>query len=119
MTLNNEQLEAIRKRAEAATEGPWELDEDDFGLWNRNGRNYIGSIGKSMADSDAEFIAHAREDVPALLSLVAQQRAEVERLRNEISFIANVDMSRAYDADHVIVSVKGWAHRALNGGANE
>ncbi|MEI2356115.1 hypothetical protein [Mesobacillus zeae] len=49
------------------------------------------------------------EDIPALL-------AEVKRLRDEISFIANVDMvSGAYDVDHVAVSVKCWALRALEG----
>lgn len=42
-------------------------------------------------------------------------KKEVERLRNEINFIANVDMSRAYDAEHVAVSVKSWALNVLEG----
>lgn len=42
--------------------------------------------------------------------------AEVERLRNEISFIANVDMVKnAHDIEHVAVSVKSWALDTLEG----
>ena len=49
------------------------------------------------------------EDVPALLS-------EVERLREELSFIASVDLLKnAYDAEHVAVSVKSWALNVLDG----
>lgn len=71
--LTPEKLEAIRKRAEAASEGPWELDGDDGGIWNNGGFNYLGSA-RSFYDDDANFIAHSREDIPVLL-------AEVERLR--------------------------------------
>ena len=48
-------LEAIKARATAATEGPWEWDDPTIG----------------------QFLAHAREDIPALL-------AEVERLRGQL-----------------------------------
>jgi hypothetical protein len=50
MTLD---IDAIRARAEAATEGPW---------------------GQSSTDPDVAFLINAREDVLALI-------AEVERLR--------------------------------------
>lgn len=71
--LTNEQIEAIRKRAEAATEGPWRI-----GKQSPNGLNNIGTMGglltaQTLNEADAEFIAHAREDVPALL-------AEIDRL---------------------------------------
>lgn len=84
--MNAKQIEAIRQRAEKATLGDWDYDVEDFGISN-------GNFMVAMADVDAkgypfinakevdlEFIAHAREDIPALLSLVAQQQAEVERL---------------------------------------
>jgi len=49
-------------------------------------------------------------------NMVLAMFSEIERLRNEISFIANVDMvSGAYDAEHVAVSVKSWALDALEG----
>lgn len=54
--------EEIRARCEAATPGPWALGEDAD----------IKAEGTSIAGllntlNDAEFIAHAREDIPYLL----------------------------------------------------
>jgi hypothetical protein len=84
-------IEAVRARADAATEGPW-LIWDGFGP-NVHGEMGAARIGPELSHSraifagshpgegtisgtaaDMEFIAHAREDVPALC-------AEVERLR--------------------------------------
>lgn len=74
--LTNADMAEIKKRAEAATEGPWNkfpiVDNDEFVV-----------IGGDMVaetvyeEADATFIAHARQDVPALL-------AEVERLRKAL-----------------------------------
>jgi hypothetical protein len=79
-------LDAIRARADAATPGPW-MHATHTG--RKDGVSLVGQISKRgtgqavavLADSDvrqrakdAEFVAHAREDVPALV-------AEVERLR--------------------------------------
>ena len=78
-------LDAIEVRSALATAGPWHTPhEDGYGCV------YIGNYGWVAGDSrgngpsydvddeqghaDAEFIAHAREDVPALV-------AEVRRLR--------------------------------------
>lgn len=77
--MSDERLAEIRKREQAATPGPLSVD-------------HVPNVGKAVSDqklrlciavedgwvsrADAEFIAHAREDVPAL-------RAEVERLREE------------------------------------
>ena len=82
-------LEAIKARAAAATEGPWEWDDPTISQhWSRpapwatvvddevrcGGYCYGGSSDPIKSAADGEFIAHAREDVPALV-------AEVERLR--------------------------------------
>jgi hypothetical protein len=83
-------LDAIEARAEAATEGPWQYDgmplrEDaEYGHIVTGGGTpgsmrehqicWVGETLNLRAPEDAEFIAHARVDVPALL-------AEVERLR--------------------------------------
>lgn len=68
-------IREIRKRAEAATPGPWSANGGDVRAAvyadGRTARIIYGGM-----PYDAEFIAHAREDVPALL-------AEVERLRGE------------------------------------
>ena len=82
-------LEAIKARATAATEGPWEWDDPTIGQhWSRpqpwatvvddevecGGYCYGGSSSPIKSDADGQFLAHAREDIPALV-------AEVERLR--------------------------------------
>jgi hypothetical protein len=72
-------LDAIRARVDNATEGPWvahsgyveTVPEFDLHRFDIMGE----TISQSAESRDAEFIAHARTDVPALL-------AEVERLRN-------------------------------------
>ena len=81
-------LEAIKARAAAATEGPWEWDDPTIGQhWSRpepwatvvddevncGGYCYGGSSSPIKSDADGQFIAHAREDIPALV-------AEIERL---------------------------------------
>lgn len=76
-------LDAIEARANAATEGPWEsLDRGDrLVAWRQRDDelgiaafDYVVPEPMDNAD-DAEFIAHARTDVPALV-------AEVRRLRD-------------------------------------
>ncbi|AZU61014.1 hypothetical protein [Neobacillus mesonae] len=75
--LTQEDIEAIRKRAEAATRGPW-IKYNKHGKWISNYPywDYVGEINK---DADYEFIVKAREDVPKLL-------AEIERLRAESDY---------------------------------
>lgn len=85
--LTDEELAAIKARVEAAPAGPWEAVESNRDSPNRSwpdwelrvpgstwndGRFWVGSMdeGRTLA----EFIAHTRTDVPALV-------AEVERLR--------------------------------------
>lgn len=73
MTID-EKLEAIRKRAEAATPGPWEArfatGEPEQVMTNEPPyylpRNFY----------DCEFIANARQDIPALLRLVDELRGQ-------------------------------------------
>ena len=65
-----ETLNRIRRQADAATEGPWVGIRYPDGLM---GRVIVsGELGVCIAedfpdDADAEFIAHARTAVPALL----------------------------------------------------
>lgn len=91
--MTNEELDAIRERASRASTGPWTIEAGEY-----TGANWlIASMGGSIdglfytvttdnvhaselkgdARTDAEFVAHARTDIPALL-------AEVERLRNQL-----------------------------------
>lgn len=72
--MNQEQLNAIKKRVAKASVGPWFVVEEEF---IQNVSSVIGAIHFSR---DAHFIAHAREDVPALV-------VEVERLREALTKI--------------------------------
>lgn len=110
-------LEAIRARAEAATEGPWYAEGRNAGASLRlpkgsvpvayvdddYGRYYVYVIaplpdpkpGNVRADwasdvrlpsiteihANKEFIAHARTDVPYLLTLLDTRQQKIERLR--------------------------------------
>lgn len=82
-------LEAIKQREAAATPGPWVLADGSRGFTpgctifegDNSGRviAYTASMGASLErlQADGAFIAHAREDVPALV-------AEIERLRTAL-----------------------------------
>jgi hypothetical protein len=84
-------LVAIKARLAAATPGPWKFDEqvknprhlnDGRGWPIVTAEEYAGASWFEFENpNDKLFIAHAREDIPALLSLVEQQKAEIERMR--------------------------------------
>jgi hypothetical protein len=104
--MTREELEAIRKRCEAATPGPW--SEDDGNIFSEElsaqrheaiVRRLAGSkephpdggLGQPMGfiasttqeqpnfDADADFIAHARTDVPKLLAIAGAAMRLAER----------------------------------------
>lgn len=83
-----------RRIEQAATEGPWRAAVvaryvDDDGCERGKGGIYpAGPMGPpplfvtpDWLAADAEFIAHARADVPALLAEVRRLRAAAERVR--------------------------------------
>jgi hypothetical protein len=75
--LSEEQLAAIRERTNAASPGPWIVeDTPDLNRWvtseNSTLEANFGYRGNGN-QSDAQFVAHAREDIPLLL-------AEIDRL---------------------------------------
>ena len=77
--LTQDELQAIKERAEKATPGPWKWT--DKHLIPEVGREAVvwGNFnGEARAeDHDAEFIAASRQDIPKLL-------AEIERLQAEV-----------------------------------
>lgn len=82
-------LDAIEARCETAQPGPWTVDGS---MNNRHvatvGRHYIRTAnrdGRSAHNSQtAEFIAHARTDVPALVAACRQLAVLVHDLRDEV-----------------------------------
>lgn len=99
-------LDAIEARVNAATEGPWDAPARLLGLpcttvFGKERRHVLYHTG---GHEDASFIAHAREDVPALVTAV-RERDEIlskisaavaagtysnRELREAIQYIANV-----------------------------
>lgn len=98
-------IQAIKARAEAATPGPWDWDDvEDIPLANgMPGPKWL-EVGTEPGDflicelshkqkANAEFIAHARTDVPYLLTIIASQEAEIGKLRAAAShqFSCHID----------------------------
>ncbi|PAZ15626.1 hypothetical protein CLM62_12585 [Streptomyces sp. SA15] len=86
--LTDEQLNAIDARSNAATKGPWTAWAETYPHLVLQGPKGVhpsdaeGIVSTNLAVNegvDAEFIAHAREDVPALLDEVRRLRAELAR----------------------------------------
>ena len=110
--LSQVELEAIRKRAEATTYGSWYSTLDDpyertyvLGAFNRG----VTVIADIKGDENAEFIAHAREDVPKMVEALLQEMAEVERLRSALQEIADID-----DWDYGLEKAKNITFKAIN-----
>jgi hypothetical protein len=61
-----ERLDAIEARAKGATEGPWlamlrsVIADGPYAEWS--------TVADSEQQKDVEFIAHARQDIPALIA---------------------------------------------------
>lgn len=87
-------LDAIEAREKAASPGPWLVsgwqDPDEFWFgdgYYEGGPAVLGSNG----EADAEFIGHARADVPALV-------AEVRRLREKVAALEESAFQSTMDA---------------------
>ena len=71
-------LDAIEARAAAATEGPWSRD-DEYPLSVAICYTpHVWALAYSGTEANAEFIAHARTDVPALVAALREARADCE-----------------------------------------
>lgn len=80
------ELAAIAARANAATEGPWIPSKAD-GSW---GVHYPGNvcagprpqiITTGANSANTQFIAHAREDIPALLAVLRDRNNTIAKVR--------------------------------------
>lgn len=85
LMLNETEMQEIEKRCEAATPGPWKT----INYWNvyTSPKDGIGVMVASTEHTggdreeeaiNADFIAHARQDIPALLSTVRELQRQVK-----------------------------------------
>jgi hypothetical protein len=93
--LSEQQLAAIRAREAAAFRGPWYTDS----LTEHDGSVSVGVATQDdtwiielsdIAAADAEFIAAARSDVPALLAEVERLRAERDQFADRVDTLTAV-----------------------------
>ena len=82
-------LDEIKKRAEAASPGPWDF-RSGLGWFDVHAHPYLHNSGNVLISvhngtpenkRDADFIAHAREDVPWLLAQLEAAQNVVEAAR--------------------------------------
>lgn len=97
-------LDAIRKRVERATEGPWWSERYGRGSVSPEAIYQLGPgemvahvfpfiPGRRQVQADAEFIARAREDVPALcdeVELLRRWKAEAMRVMDGLDRLGRV-----------------------------
>lgn len=103
---DQQRIAEIAARCERATPGPWEYFDNGFDgeIRSTTARSkYIGEPkiicggepceGRIDNCPDAHFIAHAREDIPYLLDLLAEREKEIGRLQSIINSPAVAYMS--------------------------
>lgn len=102
--MTEERIAEIRAREKAATQGAWREEcvigrrkeiETFHTIRDKDGA--IVDVLPISAYHDAAFIAHAREDIPALLDEVERLRAENARQKEVISFLGDAAKSLARD----------------------
>lgn len=87
--LTTKELEAMRKRAEVSTGKEWtDFDGNNWSgvvyEYDRLTEDTCEIIAECRTQADAEFIACAREDIPALLGEVERLEIENKRLRKAL-----------------------------------
>jgi hypothetical protein len=96
--LTQEQLATIRQRAENATPGTWfTMHKTDICIEEPPGSCEIDSIAYADRELDANFIAHARTDIPALLEHIAELEAENHRYKRAFEIISESNI-RPWDS---------------------
>jgi hypothetical protein len=91
-------LEPIKARCAAATPGGWRATRDALLMASGDGP-LVPMDGWPRADR--EFVAHARDDVPALLAEVEQLRAQLDRLRTDLDDIWQAHAAACAHLDEV------------------
>lgn len=81
--MEDKELEIIEKRLGGCTPAPWITGSIPWQVWCDGGHGKICRV-ESCA-SDREFIAHARQDVPALLDEVRKLKLQVREVEFQLN----------------------------------
>lgn len=111
-------IDEIEARLKAATPGPWLVAYDaDHPMNGGMPFNFVvatignDTIAEDLCGYDARFIAHAPEDVAALIAEVRMLRAENARLREAVPSVTVAEHVR----DAVHFAFDRWPARAPAG----
>jgi hypothetical protein len=85
-------LEPIKARFKVLTKGPWLIENGewticDVGDWGWVGSNELNDVDN--IDDIVSFIAHAKEDIPALIAEVKRLREELQEAESQIPAFAD------------------------------
>lgn len=79
--MTPQQLQAMRERAEKASASPWGTYtiDGEYGIENTPDVAIVLTAGE-ISPNNADFIAHARQDIPDLLAYVAELEAALRKI---------------------------------------
>jgi multidrug resistance efflux pump len=126
--MDAERLEEIKAREQAATPGPWEVvhNVDDYGRPEQwvffNSHEEMERDSTVLNVANAEFIAHSREDMPAVIEALEAERREAEerirQLEEEVKDLRDeLSLARHYilELGGKITIAEPEGHRSLGG----
>lgn len=101
---HTDRLAAIAARVEKATPGPWLVGDERLPtLFPRDDPSYhialLESVREPRFRPNADFIAHAREDIPFLLAQLAAQQETITALRAQIVELSGIAKGRLEGAE--------------------
>jgi len=89
-------IDAIRVRCRAATSGPWKAYR--FGSWLHvcldNNEDTKTCVAESGLEENAIFIAHARQDIPALLDYISDLESRLDALDDAYDELAFMEQRK-------------------------
>jgi hypothetical protein len=95
--MTDEELAAIRQRAEKTTPGPWEYDDFAGSIYTQHADHQDSPWVAEAGENDGPFIVHAHDDIPALLAEVERLSAREATWREIAQAVATGDMTWADD----------------------
>ena len=117
--MDKERISQIRMRCEAATPGPWV--NGHFASLHRRDTNapYNDLLFNADTSENACFIAHARQDIPALLDALEAETKKADEAEGILGYVLDEnirigDMAEKIqqDGEAVIASRDRWKSRA-------
>jgi hypothetical protein len=105
--MSEEELNAIEARANAATAGPWAYTPAYINAGKEDIALLYTAFGDGTEDeplpnaaNNAAFIAHARNDVPALMAYIRDLQTEQNRYDTHAISVALLHRAAATDGAH-------------------